>query len=193
MRLGWDDGMLNAPAIANRAESAGAQLITVHGRTRCQFYSGKADWNAIRAVRDAISIPLVANGDGQSADDAKAMMKASGADAVMFGRSAYGRPWWPGAVAEELKPGTGKPPPTLDEERDIALWHQQETLSLYGASLGNKTYRKHLGWLFLRLHERLLISVEKLQNLRTTLLTQPDNTKVTLGMKELFAEIGDAA
>jgi tRNA-dihydrouridine synthase B len=193
MRLGWDDGMLNAPAIAKRAESAGAQMITVHGRTRCQFYTGKADWNAIRAVRDAISIPLVANGDGQSAADAKAMMKASGADAVMFGRAAYGRPWWPGAVAEELKPGTGKAAPSLSEERDIALWHQQETLSLYGASLGNKTYRKHLGWLFTRLHERLLISLEILQNLRAHLLSQPDNAKVTLGMKQLFAEIGDTA
>ncbi len=193
MRLGWDDGTLNAPAIANRAESAGAQMITVHGRTRCQFYTGKADWNAIRAVREAISIPLVANGDGQSAGDAKAMMKASGADAVMFGRSAYGRPWWPGAVAEELQSGTGKKAPTLDEERDIALWHQQETLSLYGASLGNKTYRKHLGWLMTRLHDRLLISLETLQNLRATLLSQPDNAKVTLGMKQLFAEIGDGA
>lgn len=193
MRLGWDDGMLNAPAIAKRAESAGAQMITVHGRTRCQFYTGKADWNAIRAVRDAISIPLVANGDGQSAHDAKAMMKASGADAVMFGRSAYGRPWWPGAVAEELSPGTGKAAPTLNEERDIALWHQQETLSLYGAYLGNKTYRKHLGWLFTRLHERLLISLETLQCLRTTLLSQPDNLKVTLGIKQIFSAIEDAA
>ena len=193
MRLGWDDGMLNAPSIANRAESAGAQMITVHGRTRCQFYTGKADWKAIRAVRDAISIPLVANGDGQSASDAKAMMEASGADAVMFGRSTYGRPWWPGTVAEELSPGTGKAAPTLTEERDIALWHQQETLSLYGASLGNKTYRKHLGWLFTRLHERLLISFESLQSLRATLLSQSDNAKVTHGIKHLFSAIEDAA
>ncbi len=192
MRLGWDDGMLNAPAIANRAEGAGVQMITVHGRTRCQFYTGKADWNAIRAVRNAISIPLVANGDGQSAEDAKAMMIASGADAVMLGRSAYGRPWWPGAVAEELSPGTGKTAPTLPEERDIALWHQHETLSLYGASLGNKTYRKHLGWLFTRLHERLLISLETLQGLRAALLGQPDNTKVTLGIRTLFSALEDA-
>jgi tRNA-dihydrouridine synthase B len=193
MRLGWDDGMLNAPTIAKRAESAGAQMITVHGRTRCQFYKGKADWNAIRAVREAIKIPLVANGDGQSAADAKAMMEASGADAVMFGRSAYGRPWWPGAVAEELEKGTGRSAPTLREERDITLWHQQETLSLYGASLGNKTFRKHLGWLMSRLHERHLMTIELLQNLRATLLSQSDNAQVTVGIKQLFTEIEDRA
>jgi tRNA-dihydrouridine synthase B len=193
MRLGWDDAMMNAPAIAKRAESAGAQMITVHGRTRCQFYTGKANWAAIRAVRDAISIPLVANGDGQSAEDAKAMMKASGADAVMFGRSAYGRPWWPGAVAEELVPGTGKAAPTLEEERDIALWHQHETLSLYGSRLGNKTFRKHLGWLLARLHERALLPLEVLQKLRATLLSQPDNTIVTAGIKQTFVDIAEAA
>lgn len=193
MRLGWDDGMMNAPDIAKRAESAGAQMITVHGRTRCQFYTGKADWKAIHAVRKAIKIPLVANGDGHTADDAKAMMAASGADAVMFGRSAYGRPWWPGAVAEALQPGTGKPAPTLSEERDIALWHQDETLSLYGASLGNKTYRKHLGWLLTRLHDRLLISAEALQTARATQLSESDNAKVTAGIKHIFSTIGEAA
>jgi tRNA-dihydrouridine synthase B len=192
MRLGWDDGMLNAPTIARSAESAGAQMITVHGRTRCQFYTGKANWRAIRAVRDAITIPLVANGDGQSADDAKEMMKVSGAEAVMFGRSAYGRPWWPGAVAEALSPGTGKAAPSLKEEREITLWHQEETLALYGASLGNKTYRKHLGWLFSRLHERMLIPLEKLQHLRATLLSQPDNAKVTLGIKDVFSSVEGA-
>jgi tRNA-dihydrouridine synthase B len=189
MRLGWDHAKLNAPDIAKRAEEAGAQMITVHGRTRCQFYGGKADWHAIRAVRNAISIPLVANGDGQSPADAKAMMEASGADAVMFGRAAYGRPWWPGAVAEALSPGTGKPAPTLIEERDIALWHQHETLSLYGASLGNKTYRKHLGWLLTRLHERSLISLEELQTARATLLSQQDNSLITSGITDIFSNL----
>jgi tRNA-dihydrouridine synthase B len=193
MRLGWDHDKLNAPDIARRAESAGAQMITVHGRTRCQFYTGKADWNAIRAVRAAIKIPLVANGDGQSAADAKQMVEASGADAVMFGRAAYGRPWWPGAVAEELNPGTGKAVPTLTEERDITLWHQEETLILYGAKLGNKTFRKHLGWLLTRLHERLLITAEHLQDARATLLCQPDNIAVTKGIKDIFTKTGLAA
>jgi tRNA-dihydrouridine synthase B len=189
MRLGWDHDKLNAPDIARRAESAGAQMITVHGRTRCQFYTGKADWAAIRAVRDVISIPLVANGDGQSADDAKAMIKASGADAVMFGRAAYGRPWWPGAVAEALEPGSGKVAPTLEEERDIALWHQDETLSLYGARLGNKTFRKHFGWLLSRLHDRQLIALEVLQSLRSTLLSTADNQVVTQGILSVFANL----
>ncbi len=193
MRLGWDEGQLNAPEIAKRAESAGAQMITVHGRTRCQFYTGKADWGAIRAVREAIKIPLVANGDGQTAEDAKAMMAASGADGVMFGRAAYGRPWWLGAVAEELSDGTGKAAPTLEEERDIALWHQQETLSLYGQSLGNKTYRKHLGWLMTRLHERLLLTTEALHTLRNNLLSQSNNAVVTDGIKNIFTTIRDTA
>jgi tRNA-dihydrouridine synthase B len=186
MRLGWDHGQLNAAQIAKRAQDAGVRMITVHGRTRCQFYTGKADWNAIRDVREAISIPLVANGDGQSAEDAQKMMKASGANAVMFGRSAYGRPWWPGAVAEALEPGTGKPAPTLLEEENIALWHQEETLSLYGVSLGNKTFRKHLGWLLTRLQERGLMSLEQLQNWRAKLLSNADNVAVRAGLKAVF-------
>jgi tRNA-dihydrouridine synthase B len=186
MRLGWDDQQRNAAQIAQRAEDAGIKMITVHGRTRCQFYTGKADWNAIQSVRDAIKIPLVANGDGKTAEDAKAMINASGADAVMFGRSAYGRPWWPGAVAEALSPGSGKAPPTLEQERDLALWHQEETLSLYGAKLGNKTFRKHLGWLLERLGERQLLTVETLQALRQQLLSNPDNGVVTNGITHVF-------
>ena len=189
MRLGWDAQQMNAPDLAKRAESAGAQMITVHGRTRCQFYTGKADWQAIRAVREAITIPLVANGDGISADDAKVMMNVSGADAVMLGRATYGRPWWAGAVAEALQPGSGKPPPSLEQERDLALWHQQETLSLYGHELGNKTFRKHLGWLFERLRERNLLSVEHLRMLRSSLLPSKDNRAIASGIKAVFAPL----
>jgi tRNA-dihydrouridine synthase B len=186
MRLGWDHNQLNAPEIARRAESAGAQMITVHGRTRCMFYKGNADWSAIRAVRDAIRIPLVANGDGNSVEDARTMMQVSGADAVMFGRAAYGRPWWPGAVAEQLSVGNGKSAPSLLEELEIALWHQQETLSLYGASLGNKTFRKHFGWTVDRLHERGLIDVDAAAKVRASFLPQTDNAKVTDGLKFVF-------
>ncbi len=193
MRLGWDHGQLNAAHIAKRAQDAGVQMITIHGRTRCQFYAGKADWHAIRAVREAISIPLVANGDGQTAEDAKAMLKASGADAVMMGRAAYGRPWWLGAVAEAMQSGAGRPAPRLAEECDIALWHQQETLSLYGASLGNKTFRKHLGWLLARLHERALLPLEQLQTLRARLLSNSDNTVITQAIKAMFAELDETA
>jgi tRNA-dihydrouridine synthase B len=186
MRLGWDHGQINAPTIAKRAEDAGVQMITVHGRTRCEFYTGKADWNAIRAVREIIRIPLTANGDCQSAGDAQAMMKASGADAVMLGRAAYGRPWWPGAIAEQLAPGTGKTAPTLTEERDIMLWHQQETLSLYGTVLGNRTFRKHLGWCLTRLFERGLLAEAEVQSFRSTLLSNPDNPAVTAGIEAAF-------
>lgn len=191
MRLGWDHNMLNAPELAKRAQEAGAQMITVHGRTRCMFYTGKADWVAIRAVREAISIPLVANGDGESAADARAMMAASGADAVMFGRAAYGRPWWLGVVAEELEAGTGRAEPTLDEERDIVLWHQDETLKLYGAALGNKTFRKHLGWTLARLELRGLLDGETQATARATLLSTKDNAKVTQGINDLYARILD--
>mgnify|MGYP001765328556 CR=1 FL=1 len=191
MRLGWDHGSLNAPELARRAENAGARMITVHGRTRCMFYSGKADWAAIRAVREVISIPLVANGDGETAADARAMMAASGADAVMFGRSCYGRPWWPGVVAEDLAPGAGRAEPGLAEERDIVLWHQDETLRLYGAALGNKTFRKHLGWTLARLELRGLLDGEAHATLRATLLSGRDNAVVSQGIRETYARILD--
>jgi tRNA-dihydrouridine synthase B len=193
MRLGWDHGQLNAPHIAKRAEDAGVKMITVHGRTRCQFYKGKADWLAIRAVRDAITIPLVANGDGATAEDARAMMQVSGADAVMFGRSTYGRPWWLGAVAHELDVGLGKPAPTLIEERDLLLWLQDETLKLYGEHLGNRTFRKHLGWTIERLQERNLLTTMQMTELRSGLLPSHDNVKVTLGITMFFAIAMEAA
>ena len=191
MRLGWDHAMLNAPDLARRAEAAGAQMITVHGRTRCMFYTGRADWNAIRAVREAIKIPLVANGDGETAADAKAMMAASGADAVMFGRSTYGRPWWPGVIAEQLEPGAGRVEPTLEEERDIMLWHQDETLRLYGDVLGNKTFRKHLGWSLSRLELRGFLDPEEHAALRVKLLSNRDNRQVTHGIRDAYARLLD--
>jgi tRNA-dihydrouridine synthase B len=178
MRLGWDDTKLNAPELAKRAEAAGIQLITVHGRTRCQFYTGKANWVAIRAVKDAVSIPLIANGDGVTPSDAQAMLTASGADGVMIGRGAYGRPWWPGVVAEALQPGTGKNEPDLQEECRLVLRHQQETIELYGDSLGNKTFRKHIGWSVTRLAERKLIGEMQLADFRRNTLGQFDNTRV---------------
>jgi tRNA-dihydrouridine synthase B len=186
MRLGWDDNSLNAPELARRAEQAGVALITVHGRTRCQFYTGRADWNAIRAVRDAIKIPLIANGDGDSVEDAKAMLKASGADGVMLGRASYGRPWWPSVIAEGLEAGTGCKAPTLFEEFNYLRTQHEATLSLYGAVLGNRSFRKHLGWTITRLGERQLLSAEQVADLRRTLLTEKDNTAVSSGMTRLF-------
>lgn len=187
MRLGWDENSLNAPELARRAEAAGIALITVHGRTRCQFYTGKADWKAIHAVRKVIKIPLIANGDGQTSDDAKAMMQASGADGIMIGRGSYGRPWWPGVIAEALKSGAGKSEPSLAVEQAYVISQHQETLSLYGEVLGNRTFRKHLGWTITRLRERELISTENAENLRRTLLRESDNQKVLVGIKTIYA------
>lgn len=186
MRLGWDEKSLNAPELARRAEGAGIAMITVHGRTRCQFYTGKAVWRAIRAVREVIKVPLVANGDCQSADDAREMMSLSGADAVMIGRGAYGRPWWPGVVAEGLEKGSGCAAPNLQQERDVLLQQHEACLMLYGAALGNKNFRKHLGWTLTRLAERGLLSAEDLVGLRGTLMTEHDNAAVARRIAELF-------
>ncbi|VVT19507.1 tRNA dihydrouridine synthase DusB [Rhizobium sp. EC-SD404] len=141
MRLGWDENSINAPAIAARAENAGAAMITVHGRTREQFYEGRADWNAIRAVRDAISIPLVANGDVATTADCEAIMAASGANAVMVGRAAQGQPWLPGALA-----GSGLAPSSAAGILDVVIEHYEAMLAHYGTELGLRCARKHLGW-----------------------------------------------
>src|ERR1700745_1750128 len=116
MRLGWDERSLNAPELARRAEAAGVQLISVHGRTRCQFYKGEADWRAVRAVREAIRIPLVVNGDITSYDQAVTALAMSGADAVMIGRGAQGQPWLLGQIGRRLHSGTAEPSPTLADQ-----------------------------------------------------------------------------
>jgi tRNA-dihydrouridine synthase B len=146
MRLGWDENNLNAPDIGRRAEAAGVRLVTVHGRTRCQFYKGAADWNAIRRVREAISVPLVANGDLTRPDDARAMLAASGADAVMIGRGAYGRPWIVGQTASLLAGHRPRPEPAGDALIELVLEHYDMMLAHYGIAQGTRIGRKHLGW-----------------------------------------------
>ncbi len=191
MRLGWDEATLNAPELARRAQNAGVAMVTVHGRTRCQFYKGRANWHAIRAVREAITIPLIANGDCETAGDARAMMQASGADAVMIGRGAYGRPWLAGVIANELENGTGCAAPSLAQERDIILQQMEATLQLYGEALGNKTFRKHLGWTLERLHHRAILNIAELALLRSTLLPEKDHVKVRQGLVDIFARAVD--
>jgi nifR3 family TIM-barrel protein len=144
MRLGWDEQSLNAPELARRAEGAGVAMVTVHGRTRNQFYKGKSDWRAIRAVKEAVAIPVVANGDCRSLADAQTMLARSGADAVMVGRAAQGRPWLPGAIAQGLETGRQPAPPPADVQRDLALEHYHGLLGLYGAASGVRHARKHL-------------------------------------------------
>lgn len=145
MRLGWDRGSLNAPELARRAEAEGIALLTVHGRTRDQFYKGEADWSAIAGVKQAVSVPVVANGDCTDPADAAAMLAASGANAVMIGRGAVGRPWFVGQIARFLATGKLGPLPGFDARRRAALDHYRTLLAVFGREQGLRHARKHLG------------------------------------------------
>ncbi len=145
-RLGWDDDMLNAPQLAIGAENAGVQMITIHGRTRCQFYKGHADWAAIARVKNAVNVPVIANGDIIDAASAEKARKLSGADGVMIGRGAQGQPWQLAQIAAHLF-GTPQPNvPTGPALLDLISDHYDAMLTFYGAELGNRVARKHLGW-----------------------------------------------
>jgi len=146
-RLGWDETALNAPILARRAEEAGIAMITIHGRTRCQFYTGKADWRAIRRVREAVSIPLVANGDISGEEDVRAALAASGADAIMIGRANCGAPWTSGEIAAAAAgEKTPEKPGTAAQRVSYVVSHYEDMLSFYGRESGLRQARKHLGW-----------------------------------------------
>jgi tRNA-dihydrouridine synthase B len=187
MRLGWDHASMNAPELAKRAERLGAKLITVHGRTRNQFYKGHADWSAIRKVREAISIPLIANGDGASTEDARKMLALSGADGVMIGRAALGRPWLIGQIARGLR-GEEDKAPSLDARRAAAIDHYEGLLSLMGVAIGVKHVRKHIAAYV----EDAAAEKRPLPNeLRQILLTTEEPKEALAILSRLYDDVAD--
>ena len=146
MRMGWDHASLNAPRMAQIAEQAGIRMVTVHGRTRQQFYTGSADWDFIRHVKQAVGIPVIANGDMLTEDDAAEALRRSGADGVMLGRACYGRPWFPAQVAHFLSTGRRLPEPPLSRQKVILLEHYHMMLSHFGHDAGLRLARKHVAW-----------------------------------------------
>ena len=146
MRVGWDDNTKNAPVLARIAEDAGIKMVTVHGRTRCQFYTGKADWAFFSTVKKAVKIPVIANGDIVCFDSAKEALHRSGADGIMIGRGAYGKPWLISQIAHFLKTGEKLADPSINNQLIIVLNHYDDIINYYGSDVGIKMARKHLGW-----------------------------------------------
>jgi nifR3 family TIM-barrel protein len=186
MRLGWDGRSINAPELARRAQNAGVRLITVHGRTRCQFYTGKADWDAVRAVKDAISIPLVVNGDIRGFVHANEALSASGADAVMVGRAAQGRPWLPGQIARYLETGHKEAAPPLAQQFKLVTMLYDEMLDHHGLRIGLKHARKHLGWALDAAAATAGVAFDTLKRWRGTVLTSETPAEARTRLAEAY-------
>lgn len=185
-RLGWDHDCLNAADVAKRAEAAGIKLVTIHGRTRCQFYKGAADWKAIGAIKDAVTIPVIANGDIVDTKTAQGALATSGADGVMIGRGAQGRPWLLAQVAAHLVGQEAPEAPKGDAFIDMVSSHYDAMLTFYGAPLGRRVARKHLGW--------YMDHVGTASSLRRAVLTEADPDKVFRLLPDALAvDVGVAA
>jgi len=186
MRLGWDDKTLNAPELARRAQDSGVRLVTVHGRTRCQFYTGTADWAKVRAVRQAIDIPLVVNGDIKSFDDADRALERSGADAVMVGRGIQGRPWFLGQLAHYLATGERLADPPLSRQLELLRELYEDMLRLHGREVGARHARKHLGWGLDVAARAAAVAPEVLKSWRSRILTTLDPAAALRDLAESF-------
>ena len=179
MRMGWDHDSLNAPELARIAEDLGIHLITVHGRTRCQMYKGDADWRFVRKVKQATRLPVIVNGDICSREDARTALEQSGADGVMIGRGAYGKPWLLGQVMADLVGDGNRPDPSLDEQLAMMLEQYDAMQSLYGRVTGVNLARKHIGW-----YTKGLPGSAEFRN-RVNFIDDPD--QVTAMLREFYA------
>lgn len=193
MRLGWDRHSLNAPELARRAEEAGVRMVTVHGRTRCQFYKGEADWSAVQAVKNAVSIPLVVNGDITSYETAVVALEKSGADAVMVGRGAQGQPWLPGQIGRRLETGIAETAPPLAEQLSHVRALYDEVCRHYGVRVGLRHARKHLGWALDTAAQVGRVPATKLKAWRERILTSDEPAGVQRALGEAFDDFAWSA
>lgn len=183
MRLGWDRGSQNAPELAVIAQNSGVEMLTVHGRARCDFFKGSADWSAVRAVTDVVTLPVIVNGDIATFDDLSVSLAQSGAQGVMVGRGAYGAPWQPSRLSEHWAKGSDPGRPSVAEIGRIAVAHVQAMLSHYGVFLGLRNSRKHIAWYL----DQGLLSVDDTKAWRRRLCTSEEPQDVLSGLSEFFS------